>query len=120
MNQVKWLLILSLSCPLASAEDDKPLSGLDLLNHCRVYTQISPMPWGHKVLESNTSVATCLSFMMNILEKPANKTYCLPEDITKEQLTNIFVVYINKYPQLIEQDADSAVSALLGNVFPCS
>ena len=124
MKYVLLLLLLSV-CQLTSAEETAPASGLDLLNHCRVYTELSPMPWGFKVLDTNPSVGICLSYMSGLLDQTGavqQKTagsYCLPQDITAGQLIAVFVTYAEKYPQLLNQDQDSAVHDLLGKVFPC-
>ena len=123
MKYVMWLLLLCST--LAHAEVAAPATGVELLNHCQVYTQISPMPWGYKVLDSNTSVTLCLSYMNNLIVQPAAgqeqaaRSYCLPKDITADQLAAIFVTYAGQYPQSLKLETDSAVSELLGKALPC-
>ena len=124
MKYIKWLLLL-LWCQLSSAEETAPASGMDLLNHCRVFTQLAPMPWGFKMLDTNPSIEVCLSSMSGLIAPPdagqeqAAGNYCLPKDITAGQLAAIFINYADQNPQSLQQEQDIAVSELIGKAFPC-
>ena len=126
MYHLRWLLIgLLFSCHPAYAGDEAPASGEELLSHCRIYTQLSPMPWGFKVTDTNPSVAVCLSFMSGLIGQPgavkdkADVGYCLPADIAPGQLASVFVAYADISPQIHEQTADQAASELFKQAFPC-
>ena len=124
MKYAKWLLLL-LWCQFSSAEETAPATGMDMLNHCRVYTQLAPMPWGFKMLDTNPSIEVCLSYMNGLIapldsgQESAAGNYCLPNDITGGQLAAVFVTYADQHPQSLQQEQDSAVSELIGKAFPC-
>jgi hypothetical protein len=109
---------------MAQAGEATALTGAALLNHCRVYAELSPMPWGYKVIDTNPSVDICLTFMKQFLENPAaaggaDGKYCLPENLTPGQLAGVYVDNAGLQPQWLTQQAGSAVKHLLEKTFPC-
>jgi hypothetical protein len=123
MTRANWLLFLTLTFPVANAGAAEPETGEQLLNQCRVYTQLAPMPWGFKVIDSNTDAAACLTFMQTLTAAAVtgaeNRVYCLPRDITQGQLAAAFVTFADLNPDLLKQDAGSAAGAVLGKAYPC-
>ena len=125
MKYLKWLLFFLILCPLVCIADEIPLNGDDLVEHCRVFTQIAPMPWAAKVLGPNESVATCMSYMNRAIEEfqsihdKDNNTYCLPDEISAGELAYIYVNYSDIKPEYFEQDASKALRQVFRDAFPC-
>ena len=116
-------ILLTLFCSLAGAEQQIPATGAELVRNCQFFSEVSNLPWGWEVLDVNQSVTACLAFMDKLIEQQksakARKAYCLPENVINRQLAATFVTYARKFPQALDQDANSATDEILANAYPC-
>lgn len=80
---------------------------------------------GNKLHESCTARDTvnqmdCLGYISGVHDALAGVTICLPQSVTRGQIMDVTVRWLNANPDKRHLSADQAVNAALSSIWPCS